>query len=261
MALVVVNPRRKRRKAKAPVKRNPATHRAKKGVRMARKHRSAAQKAAFRRMIAHNPHRRRRRATSAHTVSNPRRRVVHRRRVHNPVRNYRHYRRHRNPSSGGFFGGMLGKSGLLLLGAVVATPTLMAEAQSLIFPNATGYYQAGIQGAVGVAAGYLVYRFLDQQTGRVVAAIGMGTAVAQLISAYNAGTLSASKLSGMGAVMAPSRRYAPGSAGGRIPGARVGARPMLGYTSQVPQNDGNLGSYVQSPTFRAPAEPGMRRIG
>jgi len=248
MPLVIVNPSatkpRRKRSATAP--------QAKKGVPMAKRRRSAAQKRAFAKMISRNPRRKRRRVNT-----NPVRHVTRRRRVtRNPVRHYRRMRRHRNPG-GGFLGSLFDKQGLMLLGAVVATPTIMAEGQSLLFPNATGYYQAGIQGAIGVGLGWAAYKFLDRQVGAMVAAMGIGTAVAELITSYNAGTLSASKLSGL-----PSRPVVGAFPVRNTLGNReAGARTLSGYTGAgVGGRACSVMSGYVTQGITGIAEPGARRI-
>jgi hypothetical protein len=255
MALVIVNPRKpKRRKVQA--KRNPAKKRATKGAsQMAKKRRSPAQRAATARMLmARNPRRRRRVAVH----SNPRRRVVHRRRVANPVRQFRNYRRHRNPSGGGgrsgFFGSMLNKEGLMLLAAVVATPEIIAQGQTMLAPNATGYYASGIKAVLGVGLGWAAWKYLDKQVGHVVALIGVGTAVAELVTQYQAGTLGNSTMGGP-----PFNTLRRMEALRSTPQKAVGMRSMSGYQS-MPVNYGNMNGYQARPSLAMPAEPGVRRI-
>jgi hypothetical protein len=204
-------------------------------------------------MITANPHRRRRRRV----VSNPIRHVRRRRTVHmNPHRSYRHARRHRNPG-GGFLSSLFDKQGLMLLGAVVATPTIMSEGQSMLAPSATGYYQAGIQGAIGVGLGWAAYKFLDRQVGVVMAAVGIGTAVAQLINGYNAGTLSNSVLNGY--PVAPpvvGKFQVRNTLGSR----EAGARTLSGYTGAgVGGRACSVMSGYTNTLARIP-EPGARRI-
>lgn len=257
MALVIVNPRKatKRRKA-STTKRNPAKKRATKGAsQMAKKRRSPAQRAATKRMLlARNP--RRRRKVAVHR--NPRR-LVRRRRVTNPT-SFRRMRRRRNPSriggGGSFFKSMLDKQGLMLLAAVVATPTIMAEGQSMLFPNATGYYQAGIQGAIGVGLGWAAWKFLDKQVGHVVALIGVGTAVAELITGYNAGTLGNSTMSGM---RGNPNEYSirRGTLSTAPPSRESGARTLAGYTGR---GIGGRAASCMSGYISSAMEPGVRRV-
>ena len=224
---------------------------------MAKRRRSAAQKRAFHRMISANPRRRRRRL-----VANPVRHVRRRRTIHRnpaPVRRYAGRRRHRNPS-GGFLSELFDKQGLMLLGAIVATPTIMSEGQSMIFPNATGYYQAGIQGLIGVGLGYGAYKFLDKQVGVVMAAVGIGTAVAQLVNGYNAGTLSTSKLSGYPNFPARSPVVGMFPVQNTLGSREAGARTLKGYTGA---GVGGRATSVMSgyaDTVCGIPEPGVRRF-
>lgn len=223
---------------------------------MAKRRRSAAQKRAFHRMITANPRRKARRRT----VANPVRHLRRRRSVRvNPARSYRSARRHRNPS-GGFLGELFDKQGLMLLGAIVATPTIMSEAQSMLFPTSTGYYKAGIQGVVGVGLGWAAYKFLDKQVGVVMAAVGIGTAVAQLVNGYNAGTLANSTLSGY-----PVARPVVGAFPVRntLGNSReAGARTLSGYTGAGVNGRATsvMSGYVSGQRLTSIPEPGVRRI-
>ena len=148
-----------------------------------RKRRSPAQRRAFARMISRNPYhkRRSRRNPAPLLAANPRRRRVYRRRtVHHyrPAR-YAHRRRRRNPSNSDFIGSDPLDQGMMGIAAVVGTPTLMQLRHSTnLFPNTTGIYDAAAQAAVGVAAAYVVSKFLDKQTGQIVAMVAIGTGVA-----------------------------------------------------------------------------------
>jgi hypothetical protein len=246
MPLVIVNPST----TKARRRRTATARKATKGEPMMKRRRSPAQKRAFAKMIARNPKRRRR---VVH--ANPVRHVSRRRTIRRNPAPFRHRRRHRNPSGDGFLGNLFDTKGLMLLGAVVATPTIMAEGQSMIAPGATGYFSAGIQGAIGVGLGWVAYKFLDKQVGTMVAAIGVGTAVAQLISGYNAGTLSASKLSGFGFPGNLPRRPVVGS---QLPNQEAGARTLSGYTGAG--IGGRAASVMSGYTGRPMLESGARRL-
>jgi hypothetical protein len=175
------------------------------------------------------------------------------------VRRYAGRRRHRNPS-GGFLSELFDKQGLMLLGAIVATPTIMSEGQSMIFPNATGYYQAGIQGLIGVGLGWGAYKFLDKQVGVVMAAVGIGTAVAQLVNGYNAGTLSTSKLSGYPNFPARSPVVGMFPVQNTLGSREAGARTLKGYTGAGVGGRATsvMSGYVD--TVRGIPEPGVRRF-
>jgi len=217
---------------------------------MAKRRRSPAQKRAFHRMISANPRRRRRRTVHA----NPVRHVTRRRTVRrNPV-SYHHRRRHRNPGNG-FLGELFDKSGLMMVGAVMATPVIMSEGQSMIFPLATGYYQAGIQGAIGLGLGWAAYKFVDKQIGAICAAIGIGTALAQLVNGFNAGTLSNSVLSGYPQAKPVVGMFPVKNTLGNS--REAGARTLKGYTGA---GVGGRACSVMNGYVNTIAEPGVRRI-
>ena len=166
MSLIVVNPTTRKPKAK-----KAAT---KKGTTMAKKHRSPAQKAAFRKMIAARRHK-----NPSHA---PARR---RRRVHaNPSR--RVYSRRRNPSSGGgsLMNELLSKDGLLMVAAVVGTPTLTELAVSYVMPTASGTTRSFVKAGLGAAIAYGVYKYVSKKAGLIVALVSVGSAASDLINSY-----------------------------------------------------------------------------
>lgn len=255
MPLVIVNPSKN---PAAPKARRKA--RTRKGATMAtRKRRSPAQRRAFARMISRNPyHRRRRRRNPPVTVlANPRRRRVSRRVVHhNPIRRYAHRRRHRNPSEG-VIGSLMSMQGLMGIAAVVGTPTLMTYGMSALFPSTTGIYNAAGQAVIGVAAAYVVGKFLDKQTGTIVGMVALGTALASAIADIQAGTPNV-----MAGPAMPTRRL-----GTRTLGTRTNAQgyiTMSGYIPSSGNNDGNMNGYATMMGVRkaprmgaAPREPGV----
>jgi hypothetical protein len=162
--LIVVNPTTRKPKA-----RKRAT--TKKGTTMAKKHRSAAQKAAFRKMIAARRHknpsaapRRRRRATASRKV----------------------YTRRRNPSTGGgsLMNELLSKDGLMMVAAVVGTPTLTELAVSYLMPTASGTTRSLVKAGLGAAIGYGVYKYVSKKAGLIVALVSVGSAASDLINQY-----------------------------------------------------------------------------
>jgi hypothetical protein len=174
MSLIVVNPTHRKPKARKKAiskRKNP----------MAKKRRSPAQKAAFARMLAgrkrhHNP-------------APKRRRRVHRNPTHRKV-----YTRRRNPSTGGgLMGELLSKDGLMMIAAVVGTPTLTELAVSYLMPTASGTTRSLVKAGLGAGIAYGVYRFVSKKAGLIVALVSVGSAASDLINSYmNPGTSSLS---------------------------------------------------------------------
>lgn len=192
MSLVVVNPR-----PPHPAKKAKTAPKAKKGSTMAKKRRSPAQRAATARMLAANGRHKTRRRRNPAPIHH-RRATAHRRIRRNP-RVMRHYRRRRNPSTDtGLFSFMVSKNGLMMAAAVATTPTAMALAQEYIAPSATGYYSAAIQGAIGLAAAWLTYKYVSKEVGQMVGLVAVGTAVAQAVQSMEAGTASVAGYSNNG---------------------------------------------------------------
>lgn len=165
MSLIVVNPTHKPKARKAATK---------KGPNMARKRRSPAQKAATRRMLAAN---RRHKNPSA-----PKRR----RRVVRHASRKVYTRRRRNPSvgSGSLMNELLSKEGMLMVAAVVGTPTLTELAVTYIMPTASGTTRSVVKAALGAGIAYGVYRYVSKKAGVIVALVSVGSAVSDLINAY-----------------------------------------------------------------------------
>jgi hypothetical protein len=209
MALIVVNPTpRAGNRAGAKHRPKAAT---KKGEPMAKRRRSAAQKAAFKKMIAarrhHNPGTKRRRSVRRYSAPVRRRRI------------------HRNPSTGGsgIFGELMSKDGLMMIAAVVGTPTLVEIAAGYLMPTATGITRTAIKGAIGLGLGYAVYRFVNKKAGMVVALVAAGSAISEVINQY----------------MAPGTSVLPGSSAAAAPrvvnGYLAPKRPALaGYATREP---------------------------
>ena len=198
MSLIVVNPTHRKPKAK-----KKAILKGKKI--MAKKRRSPAQMAAFRKMIAGRkrhrnpsaPHKRRRRV-----YSNPTHRKV--------------YSRRRNPSTGGgsLVNELLSKDGLLMVAAVVGTPTLTELAVSYLMPTASGTTRSLVKAGLGAGIAYGVYRFVSKKAGVIVALVSVGSAVSDLINAYMS--------PGSSSIAAPSvvKGYLPRAAGNGMGGMR-----------------------------------------
>jgi len=165
MSLIVVNPTTRKPKAK-----KKAT--TKKGTTMAKRHRSPAQKAAFRKMLSARRHK---------NPSSPkrRRRAVHR----NPSRKL--YTRHRNPSTGSsLVSELMSKDGLLMVAAVVGTPTLTELAVQYAMPTASGTTRSLVKAGLGLGIAYGVHRFVSKKAGMIVGLVAVGSAVSDLINAY-----------------------------------------------------------------------------
>jgi hypothetical protein len=171
--IIYANPSTRPVKAKPSTRTRPRRAASKKGHTMARKHRSAAQKAATRRMLAAN---RARKRHHNHSHS-PRKATRSRRRYSNPSHTPR--RRHRNPSSGfgrGILGELASKDGLMLLGAAALAPTVVDMAAGYIVPV---QYQSGWTGliakaAIATAAVYALDRLAKQRKAAIGFAAGAG---------------------------------------------------------------------------------------
>lgn len=149
-----------RLKAKAK-KRTPATGRkaaTKKGASaMAKKHRSAAQKAATARMIAANKRRKRHKNPSSPKVY--RKRHARRAGTHRK-------RRYRNPSTssgGGFFKSFLSMEGAVELGAAIVAPLAVDLIQKKVMPTATGITKLAIKTGLAIGGGWAIDKFLKKR--------------------------------------------------------------------------------------------------
>lgn len=138
---------------------------------MAKKHRSAAQKAATRRMLAANKSRKR------HHNPSPRKATRSRRRVSTAPRNTRR-RVHRNPSTfaKGILGELASMDGVILLGSAAIAPTIVDMAASYIVPV---QYQSGWTGlmakaALAAAGAYALDRFVGKRKAAIGFAVGAG---------------------------------------------------------------------------------------
>ena len=150
---------------------------------MAKKRRSAAQKAAFSRMLA---------GRRRHKNPAPAKR---RRRVHRNPSSRKVYTRRRNPSTGAgsLMNELLSKDGLMMIAAVVGTPTLTELAVSYLMPSASGTTRSLVKAGLGAGIAYGVYRFVSKKAGLIVALVSVGSAASDLINSYmNTGTSSVS---------------------------------------------------------------------
>ena len=149
---------------------------------MAKRHRSAAQKAATRRMLAANRSRK-------HRNPSPARRTYHKvahRRNPSPIH---HDRRRRNPSStggGGLFKELMSKEGLMQVGVIAGMPTLTELLAGYVAPSSTGYTRVAIKGGLGLAVAWALYQFVNKTVGLTAGLVAAGTAAAEGIHAYQA---------------------------------------------------------------------------
>jgi hypothetical protein len=170
--LIYANPSTRPKKATTATKaRKPRA--VKKGASaMAKKHRSAAQKAATRRMLAANNSRKRYRNPA------PRKATRSRRRYANPAPRHHRRRVHRNPGSftKGILGELASMDGLMLLGTAALAPTVVDMAAAAIVPV---QYQSGWTGllakaALAAAGAYAIDRFTGKRKAAVGFAVGAG---------------------------------------------------------------------------------------
>lgn len=141
---------------------------------MAKKHRSAAQKAATRRMLAARRHRN----PTTHSKRARRRNPAHSRKV---------YTRRRNPiAASGLMGELLSKEGLMMVAAVVGTPTLTELAVTYVMPTATGTTRSLVKAGLGAAIAWGVYKYVSKKAGVVVGLVSIGSAVSDVINSYMA---------------------------------------------------------------------------
>ena len=219
MSLVIVNPSPR---AKAPAKkRTTATIRPKaaKGATMAKRHRTPAQKAATRKMLAAN----RRHRNPAPRRASSKRRVYHR----NPAPAARRYTRRRNPSStgaGSMFKELMSKDGLMQVAAVAVTPTLTELLVSTVMPSATGYTRVAVKAGLGLGLAWAVSKFVSKRVGMVAGLVVAGTAAAELYHAY----------SGTSNAAAPATTAAYMGAYGAKPTLAQQHRTMKGYSQNEP---------------------------
>jgi hypothetical protein len=202
MSLIVVNPTHRKPKAK-----KKAVHKEKNP--MAKKRRSAAQKAAFSRMLA---------GRKRHRNPAPKRR----RRVTRNPSSRKVYTRRRNPGTGAgsLMNELLSKDGLMMIAAVVGTPTLTELAVSYLMPTASGTTRSLVKAGLGLGIGYGVYRFVSKKAGVIVALVSVGSAASDLINSYmNTSSVAASSV---------VKGYLPSSQGqgmGRMGGLRGYSEP------------------------------------
>lgn len=127
---------------------------------MAKRSRTAAQKAATARMLAAN--KRRHRNPSHSRTYKAKRRYRNPDPVHNRQR-----RIHRNPSSGlfggnGIFKELLSMEGAMMVGAAFAAPMACDFIQEKVMPSATGWTKVAFKAAVSVGGAWLIAKFLKK---------------------------------------------------------------------------------------------------
>ena len=182
--LIFANPSTRPHKATPKTKTRPRRAASKGAKPMARKSRSAAQKAATRRMLAANRSRKRhhnpapRKARSRRRYANPAPRTRHRRRIH------------RNPSIAGarsFLGELASTQGLIMLAAAAAAPTVVDMATGYIVPvqYQTGYTGLAAKAAIAFGIAYALDRFGKQRKAAIGFAVGAaGSLIASAVRTY-----------------------------------------------------------------------------
>lgn len=183
MTLVLVNPSPRATAKAKRVNRNPARKAAPKGAKpMARRPRSAAQRAATARMLAARRHRNPAKRRTLHRNPSP---VHHYRRRRNPSPVH-HFRRRNPEAGGGLFKELMSKEGLMQIAAVAGLPTLSELIISTVYPSGTGYTRVAVKAALGMGVAYAVYKFVSKKVGMTAGLVVAGTAAAELYHAYSA---------------------------------------------------------------------------
>lgn len=135
------------------------------------KHRSPAQRAATKRLVAYNKRRKR-----THNPSHAPRKA-HRRRSAAVHYNPRRRRRvHRNPSGsffpkGGVLGELLSKDGLMMIGGAFVAPMVADYVQEKLMPDATGWMKIGVKAAIIGAGAWALDKFLHQRKPAIAFAV------------------------------------------------------------------------------------------
>lgn len=180
---------------------------------MAKRRRSAAQRAATARMLAAKRHR---------NPSPRRHHTYHRRAVRRNPTPFRSYRRRRNPSGGnGLFDQLLTKEGMLSIAAIAATPTVCELGVTYLMPSATGMTRSLVKAAIGAGLAWGVYKFASQKAGVTVGMVSVGTLLSEAYANY------------MGSSSLPSATTTQGY----IQRTTTAARPTMkgyGYPSREP---------------------------
>lgn len=132
---------------------------------MAKKHRTAAQKAATKRLVALNRSRK-----TSHNPSRTRKVSAKRkhRTSHNPTGHRRTARRRtsHNPSllvGGGLFGKLLSMDGAMMIGAAFLAPMATDYLQEKIMPSATGWTKVAIKAGLVLAGAWAIDKFLKKR--------------------------------------------------------------------------------------------------
>ena len=213
---------------------------AKKGATMAKRHRSAAQKAATRKMLAANRARKTHKNPTAKRATR-RRRATHR----NPVAVSRRRSVRRNPSmfSGGILGELISKEGLLMVGAAFAAPMVTDYLQEKLMPTATGYTKLAVKAGLVVAGAWAIDKFLKMRK----AAIAYGVTGAAVV-ASDAVQIARGVMSGLSADEADMLANRPDLVA-RVASGNLGADYSQGlsgpYSSGLSESGFATGSFNQ----------------
>jgi hypothetical protein len=142
------------------------------------------------------------------------------------------YRRRirRNPSTGGgsMLNELMSKDGLMMVAAVIGTPTITTLAAAYLLPTSlqgNNVQSTAAKAAIGLGLGWAVHKYVNKKAGMIVALVSAGSAVAEVINIYSK----------------PSLPPAPGSVAAS---AKAAGGYMRGYASP------SLSGYAADPGVR-----------
>ena len=171
--------------AKAKRTTKPATKRAaQKGASMAKKRRSAAQKAATCRMIAANKGKRHRNPSNhkKHRYASRKRRSV-------CMPTKRHGRRNPTVLGGSLMNEILSVEGLKMIAAGVAGATLPVMVQAKLMPGLTGYTKTAARAVVAIGGAWALGKYVSKKVGLAFFITGAASAVAEAINTWQANSI------------------------------------------------------------------------
>ena len=236
-SVFLINPRKRKHRMPAGLRRYWATHR-RGGKKRHKRHRARA--------VLQNPHRRRRRnARRSHSRRrNPMSRRKHRRH-RNPLFAKHRRKRRRNPFSGAEIKDMIMPAVIGAAGAVVVSAVYNAVSSALPTQLSTGYMPALVQGAAAIGIGLLAEKFASKTTGAAVAVGGLTVVLYNTIAPMISSGTGLQGLGNLGRVgdLVPYRRgmgaYQRMSTG-RAGMVRRAGMGRLGWVSPAP----GLGAYM-----------------
>jgi hypothetical protein len=223
-------------------KAKPATGRKahKKGASpMAKKHRSAAQRAATRKLVAMNKAKRHRNPSSRPKKATKRRTTTH----HNPYHAPKKRRTHRNPSlfgGGGILGELISKDGLMMVAGAFAAPMVTDYVQEKIMPSATGWTKVAVKAGLVLAGAFAIDKFLKMR--KVALAYGVTGAA---VVASDAAQIARGVMAGLSASEADMLASRPELVG-QVASGSLGAPYSAGLGSPYATGLGvNYGAYQE----------------